>query len=194
MVYSDTPNPSVKFGDDIQSSDGITKSSVLAFEGGIQALRQILYMLCRGVVVKGLINLRDLRDPNDSINFDPVTKRPYLSAVHFLDYMKSQLKTATGEINAVLLKEIADKYLEMYALYNKTKPYASTKQALWDDAWKDFVDEGWKCLKLFSCEFCHAPEHSDNMAIRVMIERRLQAQYSADSTEVDKSHQLKLFL
>jgi len=143
LVYSDTKEPSVKFGDDIMSSDGLTNLKAYSFEGGIQSLRQIVYMLKRDVAIHGISNLRDLSDSTNPRYFDPVSKKSYLSAVEFLQSIK---ESSDGFVKA------SEDYLATHALYNKSKGDASTKDALWVAAYADLVSGVWKKLSRFTCE------------------------------------------
>lgn len=157
LVYSDGKEPSVEFGQDIPSSDGLTDLKAYSLEGGIQSLRQIVYMLNKDIPIHGIANLRNLTELNNPRFFDPTSKLPYLSAVEFIEFMKKKIQLCKSEISPELLAEFSRDYLDSHALYNKNKGDASTKCALWDAAWKDFINAAWKKLSLFT--------YSDNREI-----------------------------
>jgi inosine-uridine nucleoside N-ribohydrolase len=150
LVYSDTPTPSVKFGDDVCASDNITNHKATALDGGIQSFLQMINMICNDVPVQGITDLRDLSNHADMRRYDPQSKLPYLSAVEFLIEMKNKIIEFNGEITESVLDNMAADYLATHALYNRNKGDSETNQALWDTAWEKFVTVGWKKIELFS--------------------------------------------
>lgn len=154
LVYTDGPEAEVKFGGDIPSSDGLTNRQAICFDGGMQSLRQIIYMLNSNIKIIALHNLRDLNDPK---SFDKETKLPYLSAAEYLYFLKNKIKkpetTTSDEI-----KEYSKEYLSTHALYNPKQLDGDTKEQLLNDAMTQFYqNEIWKKLHLFN---------STNMAIQ----------------------------
>lgn len=141
LIYSDGQTPSVKFGDDVTLSDGLTNEKVICFDGGIQSLRQIINMLRNDISVVGLQELRDLSLEK---HIEPSSKQPYLSAIGFLNCIKNKDVQSAEEA-----KECISEYFKSYAITNMKAKDACTKKALLTAAVDDFIKyEIWKKLKL----------------------------------------------
>ncbi len=145
LVYSNTLKPEAQFGDDIPSSDGIVNAGAFVMDGGIQSLRQIIYMVNHDIPVQGMLGLRNMKN---KCSYDPTTQKPYLSAVEFISFMKNKIKQHAGEVTDSVLNAMKEVYLLDHALYNKAAPDVSTKAALWEATWKDFIAGAWKKLDL----------------------------------------------
>lgn len=145
LVYTDGPKAEVKFGIDIPSSDGLTNSLVICFDGGMQSLRQIICMLNNNIKITCLQNLRDLKDPK---SFDETSKLPYLSAGEYLSFLKDKIKN-TETVSENKIKEYSKEYLSTHALYSP-KQVDGDKAKLLNDAMEQFYQkEIWKKLYLF---------------------------------------------
>lgn len=156
LVYSNTPTPSVKFGSDTISSDSITNRQTICLDGGIQSLRQSIFMLNRNVAINGVTGLRDLTSTEDDRYFNQGSPNlPYLSAVEFLQHMKNMMMQYQGELTEAAMVEIRDQYLKTHALFNEKKLDAGTKLPLWNIAWGEFLKLDLKILELFTSTNCH---------------------------------------
>jgi hypothetical protein len=174
MVYTDTPHPSAKFGDDVVISAGLTNGAAYVLDGGIQSFREMVSALCRHVPVYGWGNLRDLSNSDNDRYFDPTTKLPYLSAAEFLQYMKDSINDYHGEITEASLLAMANEYHHIHALYNRSSSVSDTKDALWNQAWSEFVRKGWQCLDAFSYQLLTTERANENSA-KALVARYVQA-------------------
>lgn len=123
-----------RFGEDIIASDALSDKA-LCYEGGVQSFSQIVNFLQDNKPVKGLFGLREVPDAR------------YFSAVEFLNGMKEKRNLSEGEVIAHL-----ETYLKSRKLFNPNRYDGSTKQALFDAAWKKFTHQKlWQKLNL--CTF-----------------------------------------
>lgn len=141
LVHSLGETPSTLFGDDTISSDGLTNNICFCLEGGIQSFRQAVYMLAQGTRVEAIAHLRGDKNPatRHTITGEYLN---YFSAAEFLNYIKKLVieKGKTG----VSVKEIEDAkntYLKNRHLFNPERNDSGTKKALFELAWKQFIEE-----------------------------------------------------
>ncbi len=134
LVYSN-PNPSVMFGDDVQSSDNLTNNKAFCFDGGIQSLRQCFYMMKRGIKIEALVGLRDFSD--SKLTICSFTNLPYLSASEFINSLNDITKAKNATVEDV--KQGISRYLASHAPYAKNAKDASTKDALWEATLIDII-------------------------------------------------------
>lgn len=137
LVYSDSIKPETKFGEDTPTTDNLTNSAAICFEGGIQSLLQAINLLNRNIPVVGVTGLRDLSDMTNPRYYDVDSSKPYLSAIGFLQYIQEKTKRQT--ITETDIKKCIAEYLNTYALYNIWAKDADTKQALWEEAMNKFI-------------------------------------------------------
>lgn len=173
LVYSDTPTPSVKFGGDTISSDSITSRCNYCLDGGIQSLRQSIFMLGKNVRTVGITGMRDLSKPADIRYYDQGNPNlPYLSAVEFLGHMQQRIKGHNGKITKEVLTQFKDEYLSTHALFNQKKHDAGTKLPLWNIAWDEYLKLNLNQLALFSYSSITEPalkRTSSKLFDRVMV-------------------------
>ncbi len=153
LVYSNTPEPSVKFGDDTVSSDSITNNRVYLFEGGVQSLRQMIFMISRDIAIQAFTGFRDLTDRTNHRYFNQDENNlPFLSATEFFIHILQMIKTSNSRTTATQLEQFKDIYLDSHAAYNPQKEDAETKQALWDKAWHEMLNMDLSKINLFQSE------------------------------------------
>ena len=141
LIYS-ANEPKVLFGDDVPSSDNLTNNTVICFDGGIQSLRQALYMMKRNIHVQAQTHLREI---SEAIHTDPNTQLPYLSAAKFLEVIAVVAKNP--EATAEDREKAIDEYLKIHVTHNIKAPDASTKLGLWELALADLRDgDFWKTI------------------------------------------------
>lgn len=147
LVYSATPQATVKFGDD-PISDILTNAISLCLEGGVQTLKQITDLLNKHVPVVVVTKLRELAE-----NCDPITKYPYLSAADFLMTIKKSIRSTLSTENA---EKLVQTYFLDHALFNNKKGAnsdAGTKQNLYDQFIKQFMENRvWEKLNFLTTE------------------------------------------
>jgi inosine-uridine nucleoside N-ribohydrolase len=123
-----------KFGADVDISDGLC-DRLVAVEGGIQSFLQMINCLSQGKRVTGLCGVRRVKN--------------YFSACEFMWVLKNDKNIGTADEKYVTDK--LNEYLKEKLLYDKDKADACTKQALFDAAWKKFVEEKiWTKLDLIN--------------------------------------------
>lgn len=140
LVYSEK---GTKFGDDTIASDNLTNGMVLMGEGGIQSFRQASYMLARGIPVIGVANLRGEKNPATR---DPKSGEylSYFSASEFLNLVKDASDEAHAERRSFRQEEvikIKEDYLASHVPANPSRPDFATKQALFEEGSKQFMEE-----------------------------------------------------
>lgn len=150
MVYGDA-----KFGDDIISSDLITDSAVV-LEGGIQTFRQMMNLLLFDLQIHCIYNIRNKIKPVvSSFQYEG-----FFSATEFLDLLAQYIKTRTFQgfkIAEKDMEEFKNNYLRTHFLFDPKKPDASTKQNLFDAAWRLFIQERlW--TKVSNCHITRVPD------------------------------------
>ena len=134
-----------KFGDDIISSDSITDIAI-CLEGGIQSFCQITNFLANDIKVFGISNLRGKKH---QASYDPSSKKylNYFSAAEFLYLLSKKNPKSVKDV-----ENFKTKYLKTRHLFNSSRPDAETKSALFEKAWKKFIEKKlW--TKLENCHF-----------------------------------------
>lgn len=137
LVYTDGPEPSAKFGDDIIVSDGLTNDKALCLGGGVQTLRQMNAMLKNDVKMDAVNGLRN--DSTDTL--------PLLSATEFFMGLKNHL--ASHHTTKEHAASFVHSYLQKHTLFDVARPDSGTKEALFQATMDQFYqDEIWKKLHL----------------------------------------------
>ena len=185
FVYTNTKEPQASFGDDTLLTDQLTDTAAICLEGGIQSLLQLINLLHNNVRVTGVSGLRDLSDIKNSRYFDPDSNKPYLSAVHFLEFIKNKVAkvAAPKDISDSDVKGWIDEYLCAFALSNKNAKDGATKEKLWNEAKKKLYDfKIWEKLDLFvvktgnelqqSCDAQESKEQENSAIARYSMVRR----------------------
>lgn len=142
-----------KFGDDVISSDSITDKA-FCLEGGVQAFKQIVNFLTLEIPVEGIYGLRMEKNP---VNYDSSSEAylHYFSATEFLFELFQkieQIEKGGKKILAQEIEQFKEAYLKEKHLFNPRRPDGGTKQALFESAWKSFMDQRlWERREL--CQF-----------------------------------------
>src|SRR3990167_9156855 len=170
---------------DTPLTDQLTDTAAICLEGGIQSLLQLINLLHNNVRVTGVSGLRDLSDIKNSRYFDPDSNKPYLSAVHFLEFIKNKVAkvAAPKDISDSDVKGWIDEYLCAFALSNKNAKDGATKEKLWNEAKKKLYDfKIWEKLDLFvvktgnelqqSCDAQESKEQENSAIARYSMVRR----------------------
>lgn len=145
LVYGDA-----RFGDDIVSSDTLCGAFV-CIEGGIQSFSQLVNGLAKKKPVCGVFNIRGKNNPGCLI---PETREygTFFSAGEFFAMLKDLKNQKGDDFSASDVEAAKESYFKTHLLFNHHNKDASTKQALFDAAWKKFMEnEVWKNVHL--CDF-----------------------------------------
>lgn len=143
-----------KFGDDMISSDYLTDEAFI-IEGGIQSFGQLCNFISKGIPSQGIYNLRGENNP-DGFNAEKGQFLTYFSTCEFIDQLKKKIENE-GSLTKVQVENFKNDYLKPQKgperhLFNPSRADASTKQALFDTAWKQFIEKSlW--MKLDLCIF-----------------------------------------
>lgn len=154
LVYTNTPEPQAGFGADTPL-DSLTNGKMICMNGGVQSFLQVLNALNNNINVVGLTHLRS----KDKDNFDPTTKKNYLSACDLLAVVKNKMGHGKS------LQQIIKDYIREHALYNTSKPDNGTKQALWDQS-MSLLKNVWLKLHLFQNVDCEIQEYKATDVLR----------------------------
>lgn len=142
-----------KFGDDIISSDSITDLG-LCLEGGVQSFCQVVNFLSLNIKVQGVFNVRGQQNSN---NYDSHRQEylQYLSAAEFIFMLNQHIQNKQlngSKISVDDIENFKESYLKTHYLCNPNRQDVNLKKALFDVAWKKFIDEQlW--LRLDNCIF-----------------------------------------
>lgn len=139
LIYTNSEKPGARFGDDTPTTDHLTNTAAICFEGGIQSLLQSINLVNKGVPILGVTGLRDLSDLRNPLAYEVESGKPYLSAIHFLHFMKEKVKK-NKEWGETEVKDWTSEYLNKFALTSSKAKDVDTKSALWNEAMKKFVD------------------------------------------------------
>lgn len=132
------------FGDDTPSSDGLTQVGLLC-GGGVQSGLQAINFLLSGVPIYGIYNTRGENNP-DTFHKGLGEYLTYFSAGEFLHMLQMRDAKSQEEV-----EQFKAEYFKTRYLFNPSRDDASTKQALWDEAWGKFIDHKlWERLDLCS--------------------------------------------
>ncbi len=149
VVYNDA-----LFGSDIESSDKMTNKA-LCLNGGIQSMAQIKNFLLLNIRIIGIYNMRGENNP-DTFHEGLGQYLTYFTAGEFIDLLQKEVELR-GNMTAEEVEQFKDAYLDpkdgpKRHLFNPSRKDASTKQALWDTTWSEFMKHKlWH--KLHLCAF-----------------------------------------
>ncbi len=133
------------YGDDTHSSDRLTQVGLLC-GGGVQSGLQAFNFLDLGMPIYGIYNTRGANNP-DTFHKGLGEYLTYFSAGEFLHMLQLRGAKTQEEV-----EQFKDEYFKTRYLFNPSRDDASTKQALWDEAWAKFIDHKlWERLDL--CNF-----------------------------------------
>lgn len=141
LVHSLGETPTTLFGDDTISSDGLTNQVCFCLEGGIQSFRQAVYLLAQGTRVEAMAHLRGEKNPSTrhSVTGEYLN---YFSAAEFLNFINAVLiEKGKAGVSVQEIEDAKNAYLKDRHLFNPERNDASTKTALFELAWTQFVDE-----------------------------------------------------
>jgi len=132
------------FGDDTTSSDRLTQVGLLC-GGGVQSGLQAINLMLLGVRIYGIYNTRGENNP-DTFHKGLGEYLTYFSAGEFLHMLQMSGAKTREEV-----EQFKAEYFKTRYLFNPSRDDASTKQALWDEAWAKFIDHRlWERLDLCS--------------------------------------------
>jgi hypothetical protein len=122
-----------KFGDDVIASDFIMSKDdndlLVVIEGGWQSFKQSLNALSLGVKIEALSNVREEAD-----------KKLFSSAELF--HLVKQAMTANPDMSKEDLAKIFTTYMDNHEAWDKSRPDAETKEALYKASVDQFLNSG----------------------------------------------------
>ncbi|MBP6986073.1 MAG: hypothetical protein KBB83_05720 [Alphaproteobacteria bacterium] len=122
-----------KFGDDVVASDFImSKDSddlLVVIEGGWQSFKQSLNALSLGIKIEALANVREESD-----------KKLFSTAELF--HIVKQAMTQNPDMSKGELVQIFTTYMDCHEAWDKTRPDAETKEALYKASVEQFLNSG----------------------------------------------------
>ncbi len=121
-----------KFGDDVIVSDSLLSAEdgdfLVVIEGGAQSFKQAINVLKNDVPVKALTNVRTEKD------------REFFSASEFFLHVQKALK-ADQELAPEAVRGLMNTYMETHVAWNKDRPDAATKEALFYSTMEEFIEK-----------------------------------------------------
>ena len=135
-----------KFGDDVIMSDMLLNAEdgdeVICLEGGAQSFKQITNSLKGNLKINLVLNLRKLEN------------RPFFSAALFLSLVNDAFDGQTPP-SPEKVQAIYEEYNQtLKSTWDSSRPDHMTKKALFEQAIKEFIEEGTYKLLKSNCTFC----------------------------------------